>query len=103
MNMQRTNSILHNFTNILQDQELRGTEGLNTLEVEEYRRTATPFSVLILTLIGAIIASRRVRGGSGAHLAIGFVAGALFILMDRFSTYLLHEGQFAAFNSRMAA
>jgi len=74
------------------DQELRGTEGLNTLEVEEYRRTATPFSVLILTLIGAIIASRKVRGGSGAHLAIGFVAGALFILMDRFSTIFSTKG-----------
>ena len=32
------------------DQQLRGTEGLNTLQVEEYRRFATPFSVLLLTL-----------------------------------------------------
>jgi lipopolysaccharide export system permease protein len=53
---------------------------------------ATPFSVLILSLIGAIIASRKVRGGSGAHLAIGFVAGALFILMDRFSTIFSTKG-----------
>ena len=76
----------------IKDQELRGTEGLNTLQVEEYRRMATPFSVLILSLIGAIIASRKVRGGSGAHLAIGFVAGALFILMDRFSTIFSTKG-----------
>ena len=78
----------------IQDQELRGTEGLSTLQVEEYRRLATPFSVLILSLIGAIIASRKVRGGSGAHLAIGFVAGALFILMDRFSTIFSTKGNF---------
>jgi len=76
------------------DQELRGTEGLNTLKVEEYRRFATPFSVLLLTLIGAVVASRRVRGGSGAHLAIGFVAGAIFILMDRFSTIFATKGNF---------
>ncbi len=76
----------------IKDQELRGTEGLNTLEVEEYRRAATPVAVLILTLIGAIIASRKVRGGSGAHIAIGFVAGALFILMDRFSTIFSTKG-----------
>lgn len=76
----------------IRDQQLRGTEGLSTLQVEEYRRLATPFSVLILTLIGAVISSRKVRGGSGAHLAIGFVAGALFILMDRFSTIFSTKG-----------
>lgn len=76
----------------IKDQELRGTEGLNTLQVEEYRRLATPVAVLILTLIGAVIASRKVRGGSGAHIAIGFVAGALFILMDRFSTIFSTKG-----------
>lgn len=76
----------------IHDQQLRGTEGLSTLQVEEYRRLATPCSVLILTLIGAVIASRKVRGGSGAHLAIGFVAGALFILMDRFSTIFSTKG-----------
>jgi lipopolysaccharide export system permease protein len=78
----------------IQDQELRGAEGLSTLQVEEYRRLATPCSVLILSLIGAIIASRKVRGGSGAHLAIGFVSGAIFILMDRFSTIFSTKGSF---------
>lgn len=76
----------------IQEQQLRGTEGLNTLQVEEFRRLATPISVLILTLIGAVLASRKVRGGSGAHLAVGFVAGALFILMDRFSTIFSTKG-----------
>jgi len=76
----------------IQQQQLRGTEGLSTLQVEEYRRFATPISVLILTLIGAVIASRKVRGGSGAHLAIGFVSGAVFILMDRFSTIFSTKG-----------
>jgi lipopolysaccharide export system permease protein len=76
------------------DQQLRGTEGLNTLQVEEYRRFATPFSVLILTMIGAVVASRKVRGGSGAHLAIGFVTAAIFILMDRFSTIFSTKSNF---------
>ena len=60
--------------------------------MEEFRRLATPVSVLILTLIGAVLASRKVRGGSGAHLAVGFIAGALFILMDRFSTIFSTKG-----------
>lgn len=70
----------------IRQEEERGTEGLNTLLVERYRRSATPASVLLLTLIGAIIASRKTRGGSGLHLAIGITMASLFILSDRFST-----------------
>lgn len=70
----------------IEQEKLRGTEGLSALEVERYRRTATPAAVLLLTLIGVVIASRKTRGGSGMHLAIGVVTGALFIMSDRFST-----------------
>jgi lipopolysaccharide export system permease protein len=73
-------------------EQLRGTEGVNALLIERYRRDATPVSVIILTLIGAIVASRKVRGGSGMHLAIGFIIAALFILMDRFSTIFSTKG-----------
>lgn len=70
----------------IEREELRGSEGLSAFKVERYRRTATPFAVLLLTLIGAVIASRKTRGGSGMHLAIGIVTAAIFIVSDRFST-----------------
>lgn len=70
----------------IQLEEQRATEGLAPLKVEMARRNATPFTVLLLTLIGAIIAGRKTRGGSGLHLAIGIIIAALFILSDRFST-----------------
>ncbi len=76
----------------IKKEELRGVEGLNALKVERYRRDATPFSLLLLTLIGVTVASRRVRGGSGVHLAIGFITAALFILTDRFSTIFSTKG-----------
>ena len=76
----------------IEKEEMRGTEGLNTLKVEKYRRTATAVSVLLLTLIGAIIASKKTRGGSGLHIALGFVIAALFILTDRFSTTFSVKG-----------
>jgi lipopolysaccharide export system permease protein len=76
---------------IRREQE-RGTEGLNTLKVEQYRRTATPASVFLLTMIGAVIASRRSRGGSGMHLALGISIAALFIVSDRFSTVFATKG-----------
>lgn len=73
-------------------QELRGAGGLNYLYVEKYRRTSSAFAVLILTFIGAIIASRKVRGGSGLHLALGIVLSAAYILFMQFSTTFSVKG-----------
>lgn len=78
----------------IKQEEERGTEGLNTLKVERYRRTATPASVLLLTIIGAIVASRKTRGGSGIHLAIGITMASLFIMSDRFSTVFSTKADF---------
>ncbi|MDE1192734.1 MAG: LptF/LptG family permease [Arachidicoccus sp.] len=78
----------------IKTEELRGSENVNTFRIEFYHRFATPVSVLILTVIGAAISSRKVRGGSGAHLATGFVLAAAFILMDRFSTIFSTKGNF---------
>lgn len=78
----------------IRTEELRGREGLDAFRVEMYRRSATPFTVLLLTLIGAIIAGRKTRGGSGLHLAMGIIIAALFILSDRFSTVFSVQGNF---------
>ena len=78
----------------IQKEEARGTEGLSALKVERYRRTATPFAVLLLTIIGAVLASRKTRGGSGRHLAIGIITAALFIMSDRFSTVFATKSNF---------
>ena len=75
-------------------EEKRATEGLNPMKVELYRRSATPVTVLLLSLIGAIIAGRKTRGGSGLHLAIGVIIGAVFIVSDRFSTVFATKGDF---------
>ncbi len=78
----------------IEREEARGTEGLSALKVERYRRTATPFAVLLLTLIGVVLASRKTRGGSGRHLAVGIITAALFIMSDRFSTVFATKGNF---------
>jgi lipopolysaccharide export system permease protein len=75
-------------------EELRGSEGLNSLKVERYRRTATPFAVFLLTMIGVVVSSRKVRGGAGLHLALGIVIAVVYILFDRFSTVFSVKGNF---------
>ncbi len=73
-------------------EKLRGSEIVKELQMEKAKRSATPASVLILTLIGAILACRKIRGGSGVHLAVGIIICALFILSDRFSTIFSTKG-----------
>ncbi|NCW88810.1 MAG: LptF/LptG family permease, partial [Chitinophagia bacterium] len=67
------------------------------LKVERYKRTAGAFSVVLLTLIGATIASRKTRGGSGMHLALGIIIASLFIMSDRFSTVFAVKGNLPPF------
>ncbi len=76
-------------------EELRGTEGLNNYQVERYHRDASPFSVIILTIIGAVMATRKTRGGRGVHLALGLVLAAVFIIMDKFSLTFATKGHFS--------
>ncbi len=76
----------------IKTEEARGREGLEAYKVEQYRRSATPFTVLLLSLIGPVIAGRRTRGGSGLHLAIGIIIAAVFMLSDRFSTVFAVKG-----------
>lgn len=76
---------------------LRGAEGINTLEVERYRRDAFPVSVFLLTMIGALIASRKIRGGSGIHLALGIAISAIYIITNQFSTVFSTKGNLPPF------
>ncbi|WP_291907631.1 LptF/LptG family permease [Chitinophaga sp. CB10] len=70
----------------IQREAIRGAEGLNTYWVEYYRRTAAAAAVVVLTLIGGIIAAKKVRGGSGLHLAVGIVISASYIIALQFAT-----------------
>jgi lipopolysaccharide export system permease protein len=71
---------------VIAREKLRGRESLNFYYVEKHRRTSEPFAGMILTIIGVCIASRKIRGGSGLHLAIGIVVSAVYIMAMQFST-----------------
>ena len=75
-------------------EKMRGSEIVNILVLEKSTRDAGPPAVLILTLIGAIVASRKIRGGSGLHLFVGIVISILYILVGRFSSVFAMKGNF---------
>jgi lipopolysaccharide export system permease protein len=77
-----TTSELYSEINKLNQRGIGNTKGY---EIEINRRTAEPFTIIILTLIGMAIAARKVRGGIGFHLALGIGLGAIFIFLSKFA------------------
>lgn len=63
----------------------KGSEGVKAYEVEMHQRMSAPAAVLILTLIGAALSSRKVRGGIGMHLGIGITIAFAYILFMQVS------------------
>ena len=63
----------------------RGLGASRLMRAEYPRRWAEPFSIIILTMIGASVASRKQRGGMGLHLALGVSFGALFVFLGKFA------------------
>jgi len=63
----------------------RGMGAAKNFLIQLHQRNSEPFSIIILTIIGVAIASRKVRGGMGLHLAIGVIIGAAFVIITQFS------------------
>jgi lipopolysaccharide export system permease protein len=78
-------------------EQTRGSENVNTLLLEKHNRNANPASVFILTIIGVTLSSRKVRGGSGLHLAMGVLICVIYILVGRFSSVFSMKGNFDPF------
>jgi lipopolysaccharide export system permease protein len=70
----------------LEYERAKGLDSGKKYIVEINRRNADPFTIIILTLIGVAVASRKVRGGMGLHLATGVILGASFVILSKFST-----------------
>ena len=69
----------------------RGIQNSKKYLVEYHRRNADPFTIIILTIIGVSVASRKVRGGLGLHLAIGILLGSLLVILTKFSVTFAHS------------
>ena len=75
----------------------KGSEGLIEYEVEMHRRMSAPAAIIILTLIGAALSSRKVRGGIGMHLGIGITIAFAYILFMQISKSYAISGTLSPF------
>ena len=72
-------------TNYIRYEQQRGVGSARIMRSEYHRRWAEPFTIIILTIIGASVASRKLRGGMGLHLAVGVCLGAIYVLLSKFA------------------
>ena len=79
-------------SNYIDDLKMQGAENINFFLIEYHKRIALPFSAFILTLIGASLSTRKVRGGIGFHVAIGIAICFLYILFMQFSAEFATKG-----------
>lgn len=70
----------------IEKERITGSENLPYYLIEKHSRTSIPFSTFVLVLIGVSISSRKVRGGIGAHLALGLFIAVVYIFAIKVST-----------------
>lgn len=62
---------------------MRGTGNYFFYFTEKHKRYASPFSFIILTVIGVTVSSRKSRGGIGLSLGIGLLMSFTFLIVQQ--------------------
>lgn len=70
----------------------RGAENIEPYLIEKYERYTYPFAIIILTIIGMVVASRKTREGIGLQIALGFVLAFIYIIAIIISRSIANAG-----------
>jgi lipopolysaccharide export system permease protein len=79
----------------LDELKMRGSDNIETYEIEKYVRYTAPFAALILTFIGLGVSARKARGGAGFQIALGFLLAFIYIIFFIFSRTSAEAGSIA--------
>ena len=78
-------------------QKARGLSNTKEFEIEYHKRIAMSFASFILTLIGASLSSRKMKGGMGLNLGIGLGLSFSYILFQTVSSTFSVNGAMPPF------
>lgn len=73
-------------------EESRGSDQMKFYELEKYQRISNPFSIFILTLLGASLAIRKTRRGIGVHIFLGLLLAFSLIFFQQVSKAFATSG-----------
>lgn len=83
---------LFQLNGFIEAEKAKGSLAYRRYEVEKYKRLASPLAVLILTLMGVALSSRKTRGGIGLNLGLGITLAFSYILLMQVSTVFSTQG-----------
>lgn len=69
----------------IEEEKAKGSKYVKGYELEQVKRTAIPCSILVLTIIGAIISSKKIKGGIGIHLFYGLAIACVYVFLGKVS------------------
>ena len=81
----------------IDEQHAKGAENILPYEIEKHKRLASPAAIIILTIIGAALSSRKTRGGMGLNLGIGITITFAYILFLEFFRVFAISGVISPF------
>ncbi len=76
----------------VESQKRRGIGNIQAFEIEYHTRFASIMSAFILTLIGASLSARKVKGGAGVNIGIGLALSMGYILFMTISATFAVSG-----------
>lgn len=81
----------------INSEKRKGSMAYKKFEVEKNKRASGPAAIIILTIIGVSLSSRKVRGGIGMHLGVGIALTFSYILLMQISTVFSTFGNLSPF------
>jgi lipopolysaccharide export system permease protein len=78
-------------------QKKRGIGNIQQFEIEYYKRYAISLASFILTIIGVSLSSRKVKGGIGKNIALGFLLSFSYILFMQITSTFAVSGTVSPF------
>lgn len=91
---QMTTPVLHDH---IQRQKEKGIGNIQGFEIEYHKRFASIASAFILTIIGASLSSRKVKGGMGLNIGIGLLLSVSYIMFMTISSTFAVSGLVSPF------
>ena len=78
-------------------QKKRGIGNMQPFEIEYHKRYAMVFAAFVLTIIGASLSSRKIKGGMGLNIGIGLLLSFSYILFMQVSSSFSVSGAVSPF------
>lgn len=75
--------------------KFRGQAGVELFETEKFLRYSIPCTTFILVFMGAVVSSRKSRGGTGFQIALGFLLAFVFIIFFTLARTFSEAGSLA--------